>query len=75
MSDDPTVQTSAPDPAEALVRPDGRPARPPRRVPQTDRCPRCLAGSDKRVASGGFGTPHPVCGACGYEWHDEVFRG
>jgi uncharacterized protein (DUF983 family) len=31
-------------------------------------CPRCGAGKDKRVPSAGFGEPHDVCRACGYEW-------
>ncbi len=53
-----------------LVDAQGRPARPG----QTDACPRCGAGVDTRVPSSGFGTPHPVC-PCGYEWHDEVWRG
>ena len=44
------------------------------RRPKELACPRCGAGPDKRVASAGFGIPHPVC-RCGYEWHDEVFHG
>ncbi len=59
------------DPAAALVTPSGRPAR----AAKTDRCPQCAAGSETRIASSGFGTPHPVCRVCGYEWHGEVFRG
>lgn len=65
------VHTSAPDPAAALVGPDQRPAR---RAPD-ERCPRCGAGSEKRVASCGFGVAHPVCGRCGHEWIDEVWCG
>ena len=43
----------------------------PRPLPRDRRCPQCHAGPEKRVASGGFGTPHPVCSQCGYEWHEE----
>jgi transposase-like protein len=53
-------------PAPVIVGADGRPARGPDK-----RCPQCKAGPDRRVASSGFGVPHPVCGCCGYEWHDE----
>ncbi len=54
-----------------IVDASGRPAR----KAASDRCPRCGAGPDKRVASGGFGKlPHPIC-CCGHEWPDEVFRG
>lgn len=35
----------------------------------------CGAGKDKRVPSSGFGSPHPVCGSCGHEFTDEVWRG
>ncbi len=52
-----------------LLDPSGRPAR----SAATEACPRCAGGA--RVASSGFGTPHPVCASCGYQWHDEVFRG
>lgn len=45
------------------------------RTAASDACPQCGAGEDKRRASGGFGTPWMVCGACGYEWKDRVFRG
>ena len=47
----------------------------PARAATTASCPQCGAGPDRRVASGGFGLPHPVCASCGYEWMDEVFRG
>lgn len=41
--------------------------RPLTRTPKTGtHCPRC--GGTTRVASSGFGLPHPVCGTCGYEW-------
>lgn len=32
-------------------------------------CPRCRG--KKRVASAGFGLPHPICATCGYEWTGE----
>lgn len=35
-------------------------------------CPQCRG--TKRVASGGFGQPHPVCSTCGFEWHGEAFQ-
>lgn len=35
-------------------------------------CPQCRA--TKRIASAGFGQPHPVCAVCGFEWHDETFQ-
>ena len=61
-----------------IVGPDSKPLRKAR----DDRCPgilpsgfRCAAGADKRVASGGFGHPHPVCRVCGYEWHGEAWNG
>ena len=46
----------------------------PARRPKTETCPRCGAGPKKRTASSGFGIAHPVCGQCGYEWLDEVWR-
>lgn len=52
-----------------ILDPHGQPAR-----RDTDACPRCGASPEVRIASSGFGVPHPVC-PCGYEWHDEVFRG
>lgn len=56
-----------------IVDPHGRPAR--AGVVKNQDCPRCGAGPEKRVPSGGFGKlPHPIC-LCGYEWLDEVFRG
>ena len=48
-----------------ILDPSGRPAR---HAPG-HACPRC--GNKKRVASAGFGQPHPVCGRCGHEWPDE----
>jgi hypothetical protein len=51
-----------------LVGPNGQPAR-PSTAPRP--CPRCGAGPDRRVASSGFGVPHPVCARCGHEWPDE----
>ncbi len=52
-----------------ILDPKGQPAR----KPVDKHCPRC--GKDKRVASGGFGVPHPVCSNCGYEWVNEVWNG
>jgi len=49
-----------------LVRPDGRPAR-----RRSKNCPNCGATEDKRVKSGGFGTPHDVCSICGFEAFEE----
>ena len=51
--------------------PGGQPAR----KPFDALCPSCGAGKEKRVASGGFGARYPVCGACGHEFTDEVWRG
>lgn len=51
-----------------LVDVDGKPLR---RRPKSDACPRCRAGAEKRVPSAGFGKPHPVCGACGYDFDEE----
>lgn len=53
-----------------IVDAQGRPA-----PPAIPRCPRCLIESRpgderKRVRSGGFGSPHDVCIACGYEWEE-----
>lgn len=54
-----------------IVGPNGQPAR----AAVSANCPRCGKGPDRRVASGGFGTLHPVCGHCGYEWHEERWNG
>lgn len=54
----------------AIVGPDGKPLR----RPADDKCPKCGADPETRVASGGFGTPHPVC-PCGFEFFDEVWGG
>ena len=58
-----------PDAASALVDPYGRSARRTRAAART--CPRCGAGPEKRVASSGFGDPHPICGRCGHEFYGE----
>jgi uncharacterized protein (DUF983 family) len=51
---------------KALIDPAGQPAR------KSDApCPKCGADSEKRRASSGFGTPHPVCTGCGHEFHGE----
>lgn len=62
-----------PDPAAALVDPHGKPTA--RRKDEAKRCPRCAAGSEKRVASGGFGEPHPVCSRCGHDFVGERWNG
>lgn len=54
-----------------IVDATGRPARTSRPVDTS--CPRCGKGADTRVASAGFGSPHPVC-PCGYEWVNEVWH-
>jgi len=59
------------DKATAIVDAGGKPAR----KSKDERCPTCGRGPDKRVASGGFGVAHPICGFCGYEWKDEVWGG
>ena len=69
--DNSTVTDGRPhsDPGAGLVLPNGMPA-----TPSADTaCPTCLASADRRQASGGFGVPHPVCGVCGHEFHDEVW--
>ncbi len=43
----------------------------PIRDPKNTTCPKCGAGADRRVASGGFGDVHDVCGVCGYEGFGE----
>lgn len=61
------------DASSPIVDPSGRPAR--EALKKSKNCPRCGAGPEKRIASGGFGKePHPIC-PCGHEWLDEVFRG
>lgn len=53
-----------------IVDAHGQPAR--KRLAQDDRCPRCKAGKDQRVASGAFGgDPHPICRGCGHEFLGE----
>jgi uncharacterized protein (DUF983 family) len=47
----------------------------PARTPANEACPDCGKGPDKRIPSGGFGVPHPVCSNCGHEWIGEVFGG
>lgn len=46
-----------------ILGPDGQPAR----LSKTARCPQCGAGPDQRVPSSGFGIPHDLCQACGYD--------
>ncbi len=50
--------------APVIVAPDGRPAA---RLVSRD-CPQCGASPDRRVASSGFGVPHPICSQCGHEF-------
>lgn len=57
-------------PSPVLVDPSGRPLR-RAATPQPVSCPQCRG--TKRVASGGFGAPWPVCATCGFEWHGEPF--
>ncbi len=59
------------DPAAALLDPHGNQAR----SSAADTCPQCGKGPEVRRPSGGFGQPWTVCGGCGYEWKDRVFRG
>ena len=59
------------DPAAVLLDSAGRPAR----APRSALCPSCGAWPDQRVASAGFGDPHPVCRKCGHEFHGERFDG
>jgi len=47
----------------------------PARTATTDTCPKCGKGKEHRVASGGFGSPYPVCRNCGHEFRGEVWRG
>ncbi len=54
-----------------LVTPQGKPAH----TAMSKDCPRCGAGPERRVASGGFGAPHPVCGQCGHDFHGERWDG
>ena len=61
------------DPAEVLVDAHGRPVTATRR--DARRCPQCGAGPERRVASAGFGLPHPVCNRCGHEWFSETWEG
>lgn len=51
----------------ALLDAHGRP------VPPVDTsCPRCGAAKERRVLSAGFGTPHDVCGVCGYDFEERT---
>lgn len=56
---------------QTIVDPQGQPAR--KAIDTT--CPKCGAPKEKRRPSSGFGVPYPLCGICGYEWTDEVWRG
>jgi hypothetical protein len=50
-----------------IVDPNGKPIQSDRFAP----CPKCGSGSDRRVPSSGFGTPHLVC-FCGYEFEGRL---
>lgn len=64
MSEDPEVQTSALDPAAALVDASGRPARPA--APRG--CPRCGAPPRELVSMSAYRPRGPkLCQQCGYE--------
>lgn len=54
--------------APILVDAAGRPVR----ASDATRCPKGH-GPEDRVASSGFGEPHPVCKRCGYEFLGEPF--
>lgn len=49
----------------------------PKDLPKSTTCPNptCRAGADKRIASAGFGTPHPICGRCGHAFVGERWDG
>jgi transposase-like protein len=55
------------DPADRLVDAQGRTAA----EKATAACPNCGAPATKRVASSGFGHPHPLCSVCGHAFTDE----
>jgi hypothetical protein len=50
-----------------LLDPSGKPVSSDRSAP----CPKCGAGSEKRVPSCGFGQPHLIC-ICGYEFEGKL---
>lgn len=52
------------DDTPAVLAPDGRPAR----RAASDKCPRCGAGSDKRINTAGFGPAVINCSGCGYHY-------
>jgi len=65
MKDD---DAKPPDPADALVTPQGMPWHQKRDADRT--CPRCGASPSRRVASSGFGHPHDVCANCGFDFEE-----
>lgn len=73
MNQDVLHSDASGDPADRLVDASGRSFSRPRA--DLRRCPRCAADPSRRVASAGFGHPHPVCGRCGYEWVNESWEG
>lgn len=73
MTTDDDADDDVPDPADALVRADGRPLR-FSAATVSDVCPSCGAPPSRRVSSSGFGVRHDVCGACGFEFAGESTR-
>jgi hypothetical protein len=51
-----------------LLGSDGKPVKRLEELP----CPKCGAGRERRISSGGFGTPHLVCLGCGYEFEEKL---
>jgi uncharacterized protein (DUF983 family) len=51
-----------------ILGPRGQPAR----TPRDTACPQCGAKAERRVLSSGFGQPHDVCGACGYDFEERT---
>jgi uncharacterized protein (DUF983 family) len=52
-----------------ILGPDGKR---PARAAVSDDCPKCQAGPEKRVLSGGFGEPHDVCSKCGHDFQERT---
>lgn len=44
----------------------------PKPLPKSTNCPRCGAPEKRRVLSAGFGSPHDVCGECGYDFSERT---
>jgi uncharacterized protein (DUF983 family) len=56
------------DETPVIVDPSGKPARKARDTA----CPKCGAGADLRVLSGGFGVVHDICGRCGFDYPERT---